>query len=80
MRAIRYGGSTTSILPVTGHCFNPLCVQLDMVKISTGETSYECLCFNPLCVQLDMVRTKPVRRWLLMSPFQSAVRAIRYGA
>ena len=58
--------------------FNPLCVQLDMVCI------IPCIAkrtesFNPLCVQLDMVKGH-VAAGINVKKFQSAMRAIRYGA
>ena len=56
MRAIRYGGPAVTL---------QRWASLD--------------CFNPLCVQLDMVPT--MNEWRkVMEKFQSAVRAIRYGA
>ena len=59
--------------------FNPLCVQLDMVNIVDYGNGVYYFCFNPLCVQLDMVTSKHGRREYA-EKFQSAVRAIRYGA
>ena len=78
MRAIRYGGVLREIIFVIIICFNPLCVQLDMVLIpaSVGASGSG---FNPLCVQLDMVYKCSQKTDFLTAKFQSAVRAIRYG-
>ena len=55
MRAIRYGDRNNQNDNKICYCFNPLCVQLDMVRTQKTESRCPSQSFNPLCVQLDMV-------------------------